>query len=302
MAKFLKLPDGRKLEFIEYIKTNSVIIKLFNTDLSVINDFFGVQYIPYLYIVDDNDVVTETMILNMKMTNATFEYGSYTSYSYTILNEAYYTEDPVINQETGAQITDEHGNPIIITNFHPAEIKKNEEVKTGTIATVYLEKAKIIEQLDSINTTLGINQNVENMSLDDFKIYRVKESKNILEEYLLKNPLISSCHNQTEGVYSITLEKQNLMLLNYTTYQLLKNTDPDNAILTWNETGKECEPWAENEFIQLIFEVQNVIKPLVSAQQVIESEILSCGSFNDVLLVDIDYASYDIRNIEEAAV
>ncbi|MBD5395027.1 MAG: hypothetical protein HDR71_12360 [Lachnospiraceae bacterium] len=115
-------------------------------------------------------------------------------------------------------------------------------------------------------------------------------SKSLLAEYLEEHPLTSSAHGGVEGVYSVTSEKQSLMMSQYMTYQIAKTVDP-SAKLTWNETGKSCEEWAEQDFVQLILEIKEYVYPLVSYQQTLEEQINVCTTQEMLDTIVVDFAS-----------
>lgn len=117
---------------------------------------------------------------------------------------------------------------------------------------------------------------------------KIELSKTMLAEFLQQHPIVSASHNGEEGTYSVTEDKQQLMALNYTTYQIKKNAGLE-AVLTWNETGKECEVWTEEEFIQLILEIEAYVKPLVSAQQSMEMKIQEAKTIQEVDAVEISF-------------
>ena len=118
-------------------------------------------------------------------------------------------------------------------------------------------------------------------------------SKIMLAEYLESNPLHSSAHGGIDGVYSVTSEKQSLMMSQYMTFQIAKSIDPDTK-LTWNETGKSCTEWTEEEFLQLILEVKTYVYPLVSYQQTLEENINKCTKQEELDTIVIDYESIHI--------
>lgn len=119
---------------------------------------------------------------------------------------------------------------------------------------------------------------------------KINLSKSLLESFLLENPLISTAHGGTEGTYSVTNEKQTLMMSQYMTYQIEKTVN-ENAKLTWNETGKSCEEWTEQEFMQLIMEIKSYVYPLVSYQQTLEEQIAACTNQETLDKIVIDYAT-----------
>ena len=101
------------------------------------------------------------------------------------------------------------------------------------------------------------------ITLDEYKDIKINESKELLALYLEEHPITSTAHNGVPGLYAITEEKQNLMTSNYLTYQIESQLIP-NAVLTWNETGKSCEEWKPEEFLQLILEIKNFVKPRIA--------------------------------------
>lgn len=117
---------------------------------------------------------------------------------------------------------------------------------------------------------------------------KIELSKTKLAEYLEQNPIVSTAHGGVEGTYSVTEEKQQLMALNYSTYQIKKAAGLE-AELTWNETGEACEVWTEAEYDQLIIEIEAYVKPLVSAQQTYEKQIQSATTLKEVDDIEITY-------------
>lgn len=129
---------------------------------------------------------------------------------------------------------------------------------------------------------------VDKETLEWAKTRKVRQSKEKLSEYLLRNPLQSAAHGGVMATYTVTEEKQHLMLLNYSTYQIQKAAGID-AILTWNQSGEACEIWTEEEFLNLIMDVRRYVQPLVSKQQRLEKQILGAASLAEVNSIEIDY-------------
>ena len=119
---------------------------------------------------------------------------------------------------------------------------------------------------------------------------KVLLSKSLLAAYLEEHPITSTAHGGMEGVYSVTSEKQSLMTRSYMTYQIKKAADP-SAKLRWNEAGKSCEDWTEEEFLQLVLEVEAYVYPLVSHQQTLEEQITACTTQEMLDAIVIDFAS-----------
>lgn len=119
---------------------------------------------------------------------------------------------------------------------------------------------------------------------------KIELSKLMLAEFLENNPIHSTAHGSVEGIYSVSSDKQSLMTSQYITYQIEKTINP-NARLTWNETGKSCEEWTEEEFLQLVLEIKSYVSPLVSYQQHIEERIYACNHQEELEQILIDYAN-----------
>lgn len=119
-------------------------------------------------------------------------------------------------------------------------------------------------------------------------------SKAMLESFLAENPITSTAHNNAEGIYSVTNEKQTLMVSQYMTYQIEKAANPE-AKLRWNEAGKSCEDWTEQEFMQLVLEIKAYVYPLVSYQQTLEEQIRACTTQEELGAIEIDYESIHMK-------
>lgn len=190
--------------------------------------------------------------------------------------------------ESGFQILNENNNYVQAdySNFTTVYRTYDEDPKRIEFSddgSVYVEPEPIPEPEPYVPTTEELEaqfrQNKNN---------KIILSKKMLAEYLESNPLHSSAHNGVDGVYSVTSEKQSLMMSQYMTYQIAKSVDPD-AKLTWNETGKACEEWTEEEFLQLILEVKAYVYPLVSHQQQIEEQITNCTNQEELDEIVINY-------------
>lgn len=160
----------------------------------------------------------------------------------------------------------------------------------------FLEINSIPEKPD-INCVLKVNiekqkvwwEKVEkNNSLEMLKEEKIKLSKTKLASYLKENPLYSNVHNNIYDYYTVTEEKQSLLTSEFTGYQILKQAGIDTDF-TWNAQGKECEIWTEQEGIMLINQIRAYVKPLVSKQQTLETQIKNCNSYIELESIKIDY-------------
>lgn len=131
--------------------------------------------------------------------------------------------------------------------------------------------------------------NWDDSTLEECKKYKITESKNKLESYLFENPLISSIHGDPKS-YSVTSIKQMLMMNNYLSWQIESSTNPD-AILKWNETGRELEVLTEEQYIQLMIEIKEYVYPKVELQQHYEIQISNSTSKDEIKNIIIDYTN-----------
>ena len=114
-----------------------------------------------------------------------------------------------------------------------------------------------------------------------------------MSQYLETHPLKSNCHGGVEAEYNVTTEKQALMSSNYLTYTIAKTSGLD-AKLTWNASGQECEEWTEEEYVTLVLQISEYVKPLVSLQQSYEVRIKECSTIEELDMVEIVYDVYGV--------
>lgn len=189
---------------------------------------------------------------------------------------------------SGFEILNENNNYIQAdySNFTTVYRTYNEEperIEFSDDGSSYIEPEPYIPTPEELEAQFQQNKN-----------NKIALSKSMLVNFLENNPIHSTVHNGIEGVYSITSEKQSLMMSRYMTYQLEKTVNPD-AKLTWNETGKACEEWTEAEFLQLILEIKTYVHPLVSRQQKIEEQIANCINQEELDEIVINYNSINLE-------
>lgn len=165
----------------------------------------------------------------------------------------------------------------------------DEENVSKAVINITLKQVDVANKLKTLESKLDTTVNEAAMTLDEYKEYKIAQSKVALEEYLDANPITSTAHAEKEGIYSITKEKQDLMSQQYLTYQIMKTVNPDNAVLTWNERGGICEPWTEEEFVQLVMEIKARVYPLVSYQQYLEKQIHDSYDKAEIAALEFDY-------------
>lgn len=126
--------------------------------------------------------------------------------------------------------------------------------------------------------------------LDNIKSIKIIKSKELLKKYLDTTTITSNCHKGVQGTYSITSEKQQ-----HLANMILTATMAGQAGIpyqpSWNETGKPCSyDWTLEELQQLAFEIESVVRPAVSKQQIFEDNIMAAQSKEELDAIIIDYS------------
>ena len=158
------------------------------------------------------------------------------------------------------------------------EIPTNGEIDSNKSFTAIFEYVPTEEELKA--------------RFEENKLNKISESKVLLANYLERHPLVSNCHNNTEATYTVTSEKQALMANNYLTYTIAKESGVESPLLTWNAAGCECEVWTEEEYITLVLQIAEYVKPLVSLQQSYEVQINACETQEELDSISIVYDVY----------
>lgn len=146
--KYLRLPDGKKIEFYKCTITNGCILRFLNTTIDTVKDFLGSGIIDYIDILDESEKLVKTHQLSMKRKTILSETTTIVEYEERIVQEAY---------------TDEDGD-------HEAIVENVEKQIPVEMITAILEKPSVSEELDTVKTAVGI-VNTNNMTLDEFKDY-----------------------------------------------------------------------------------------------------------------------------------
>ena len=145
----------KELEYYDYyLSDSSCTFTFFNTDDADINNFFGEDIINSVTLINDDTKTEENISLGMKYKSSHKEFGSIKKINYEVVTQSYYSEEPAIDINTGEQLIDDGGTPMIRVIFHPAEIKTNVENVDGMITTVYLEKPNVYDRIDNVSNTI----------------------------------------------------------------------------------------------------------------------------------------------------
>lgn len=164
-----------------------------------------------------------------------------------------------------------------------------------TIYSVSLGKPYIDNDVKAIKDYIGYVSNPEELSLEDYKKYSIKLSKDELENYLFNNPLRSNVHGNEYKLYSITGNKQILLLM-----ELSCAKEAEEASIpyqpSWNASGESCTyDWTIDELRRLAFEINAIVKQLVSYQQKLEEQINEKISIEEIKEIEFDFRSSDPR-------
>lgn len=123
--------------------------------------------------------------------------------------------------------------------------------------------------------------------LESLKRQRIAQSKINLEAYLEEHPITSNCRGGADKKYSITKEKQSLLTQMILVTQLALQAGIQYQP-SWNAQGEPCTyDWSIEELQQLAFEIEAVVRPLVSHQQTVEAEINATETKEAALAISI---------------
>lgn len=140
-----------------------------------------------------------------------------------------------------------------------------------------------------------INKSPATMTLEEYKQARIEQSKDLLNKYLDTHPLITAVKNNIFAPYNATVDKQNLFMAQFVLYYFNTNAGIEDT-MNWNEKGKPCTTWTMEECVNFANSMKAYTKPLVSAQQQIEVDILALTSKADVEAYEIDYSKVNAPN------
>lgn len=125
------------------------------------------------------------------------------------------------------------------------------------------------------------------LTLDEYKVFKVDESKTLLAIWLAANPILF-----TDGkYYSVTEEKQALLNSNLASYERATAAEVQYP-LKWNATGEECVAWEYEKLLELSLAIAAYVAERVSIQQAYEIAVYAA---EDKLSIDNLVLSYDIE-------
>ena len=174
----------------------------------------------------------------------------------------------------------------LIKTWSEQLVSNTEKVNTAVSAS----ESAVTEagEAKTLVSSLVPNTNIDTMTLEEAKEYRITESKTKLATYLATNPIESTCHGK-KAKYSIVSEKQQYLVSMIAIAQMAEASGVEYQP-SWNATGEPCTyDWTVDQLKQLAFEMEQVVRPLISKQQTYEKDINACKSVDDVKAIEISY-------------
>jgi translation elongation factor EF-G len=151
------------------------------------------------------------------------------------------------------------------------------------------ELTNLISQLNTKVNELNPSIDVNTCTLDELKNWYINLSKKNLENYFNTSTIESSCHGDVSKQYAISREKQ-LLLANMILITQMATQAGITYQASWNASGEPCTyDWTIAELQQLAFEIESIVRPKISEQQTIESNIKVCTTKDEILAIDITF-------------
>ena len=124
---------------------------------------------------------------------------------------------------------------------------------------------------------------INDMTLDEYKMYRQEENKMALADFLRTQTVT---FNGKE--YGVSEEDQNEMALNLTQYQVLTASGQDVS-LEWHSKKEKCEKFTQEEFIKLIAMIKAFVYPYYQKMQDIKIDIFNSKNKLELSAIEIKY-------------
>ncbi len=187
-------------------------------------------------------------------------------------------------------------NYVIPVSLSLTRYNSTEEINAFGPDRWIMRIAQLTEADKQFRQLVGVAaKSVAYLTVDEYKDVKIQYSKEQLESYLKKNPLISNCKDNVYKEYTVTTDKQNQFAAQFAVYLANKMAGVED-VFTWNEMGQPCVPWDEPSCIKWMNAAKAYTKPLVQAQQAYEVEVMKMTSKADIEKFDIDYSKVDTVN------
>lgn len=223
-------------------------------------NFIGENFIPELPKLNHFELITDTEHLRFYENDISKTIDLY------VMAKDQYGEDFVCD----VVYTTTLGN--IVNNVLTVENPKNQAEITITATSSSFSDSKTI-LVSYVNIIESLKESL------------INKSKQLLAEYLQKNPLLYA-----DGkYYSLTAEKQSLLNNAIAVYQMKVQAGIADPELKWNSTGEECSLWTIENLSALALAIAEYVEPRVTKQQSIETQIKNCITKTELDAIVIDY-------------
>lgn len=161
MTKYVRLPNGNKMQIYSCSITNSCILKFIDTDVQTVKEFLGNDLIDYIDIVDSFGKVLSTHQVNGINKDVLSTTEKITEQEKRLISSAYDEE---------VSYTDENGEEKTKIVYHEPQYEIINKDKYIQVIVAPLETPTISDQIKQIKDEVGI-VSTNNMTLDEFREY-----------------------------------------------------------------------------------------------------------------------------------
>lgn len=161
MTKYVRLPNGNKMQIYSCSITNSCILKFIDTDVQTVKEFLGNDLIDYIDIVDSFGKVLSTHQVNGINKDVLSTTEKITEQEKRLISSAYDEE---------VSFTDENGEEKSKIVYHEPQYEIINKDKYIQVIVAPLETPTISDQIKQIKDEVGI-VSTNNMTLDEFREY-----------------------------------------------------------------------------------------------------------------------------------
>lgn len=259
------------------------------------------ETIPAIIVYSGKEEIASVDDRVTKATRPVLEINFPETVEYDTLMKAYRDENALseisIIQEGGSTFV--HMDYMIRVSLALVAYENEADAKLYGANRWIMKLAQLTETDKQLRETVAkVTNSVAYMTLDEYKQSKIQQSKTDLETYLTNTPLISACKDGIYAPYTATTEKQQLFVSQYASYSANKAAGIEDQ-MTWNERGKSCVPWTDLECLTFMNDMKKYTKPLVSAQQHFEENVLKLTSKADVESASLDYSTVETVNGKE---
>lgn len=166
---------------------------------------------------------------------------------------------------------------------------------TSPISYIEYDYNQFVVNRDSINLDdLMINPDkyldyAANPELDNLKLEKIEQSKDVLAKYLSSHPLFSDAKYAEGRYYTVTEEKQRQLTSKMAMYNLYSQQSLEYPLLKWNDVGNVCEDWTVEELTKLAMEIDAYVTPMVERQQSYEKTIQKAKTIEEVENITLSF-------------